>query len=259
MRNGTSTTDLTFDQLRAAFDRTATLAERARRFIAGRLQLIIDRKTPKPLMAGPLWVVHLVPIAGLAGRQTVDLNSLYTKDFIQFLGNDWGGGDRAFNLDGLVVHPGVRQDDGYYAYNHIFRTGAIEGVSIGGAKRQVPSGGPERALVWSLNMSKFFHNSVGTFMQSTKNWGFAGPAVLSIAVLQVEGYELAIGDIFRQFNKAVSDRPHLVLPEVWIENLDTADIDGAVRPLMDMLWQAFGAERCLDFDATTGVFNPRRP
>lgn len=199
----------------------------------------------------------MVPIAGLAGRQTVDLNALY-NDYTPFLGNDWGGGSRTFNLDGLVVYPGGRQDEGYDAYNHIFRTGAMEGVSLGGGKRQV-HGGPERAIVWSLHMSKFFHNSVGTFMQSAKSWGFAGPAVLSVAVLQVEGYELAIGsDSYRRFSQAASDRPHLVLPEVWIENLDTADIDDAVRPLMDMLWQAFGAERCLDFDATTGAFNPRR-
>ena len=107
-------------------------------------------------------------------------------------------------------------------------------------------------------MSKFFHNSVDTFMQSAKRWGFAGPAVLSIAVLHVEGYELGIGDVFHRFSQAVSDRPHLVLPEVWIENLDTADIDGAIRPMMDMLWQAFGVERCLDFDVTTGAYSLRR-
>ncbi len=257
MRNGTSATDLTFDQLRAAFDRTATLAERARRFIARRLQLVIDHKTPKPLLVGPLWVVHLVPVAGLAGRQTVDLNALYSKDFTQFLGDDWGGGSRTFNLDGLVVHPG-RQDDGYYAYNHIFRIGAMEGVSLGGVKRQMQPGGAERSIVWSLDMTKFFRSSILNFMQSAKHWGFAGPAVLSIAVLHVEGYELGIGDVFRRFSQAVSDRPHLVLPEVWIENLETADVDEAVRPLMDMLWQAFGVQRCLDFDATTGAYSPRR-
>lgn len=257
MRNGTSTTDLTFDQLRAAFDRTATLAERARRFIAGRLQLVIDHKSPKPLIAGPLWVVHLVPVAGLTGRQTVDLNTLYSKDFTQFLGDDWGGGSRTFNLDGLVVHPGGRQDESYDAYTHIFRTGAMEGVSLGGKKSQLRPGGPERSIVWSLDMSKFFRNSVDTFMQSAKRWGFAGPAVLSIAVLHVEGYELGIGDVFHRFSQAVSDRPHLVLPEVWIESLDTADLDGAIRPMMDMLWQAFGVERCLDFDVTTGAYSPR--
>ena len=257
MRNGTSTTDMTFDQLRSAFDRTATLAERARRFIADRLQLIIDLKTPKPLITGPLWVVHFVPIAGLAGRRTVDLKMLYSKEFTQFLGENWGGGSRTFNLDGLVVHPGGRPGDGYYAYNHIFRTGAIEGVSLGGEKRQV-SGEAERSLVWSRVMSKFFHYSVGIFMEAAKRWGYAGPAVLSIAVLHVEGYELAVGDSFWRLSQAVSDRPHLILPEAWIENIESADVDETVRPLMDMLWQAFGMERCLDFDAITGAYSPRR-
>lgn len=107
-------------------------------------------------------------------------------------------------------------------------------------------------------MSKFFRYSVGLFLEAAKRWGYAGPAVLSIAVLHVEGYELAVGDLFRRFNQAVSDRPHLILPETWIENIESADIDGTVRPLMDMLWQAFGMERCLDFDATTGVYSPRR-
>lgn len=257
MRNGTGTTDLTFDQLRAAFDRTATLAERARRFIAARLQLIIDHKTPKPLIAGPIWVVHLVPVAGLAGRHTVDLNTLYSKDFTQFLDNDWGSGSRTFNLDGLVVHPGSHENGGYYAYNHIFRTGAMESASLGGAKRQMQPGTPERSIVWSLEMSKFFRKSVDNFLEHAKRWGFAGPAVLSVAVLHVGGYELGIGDAFQFFSKAASDRPHLIIPEIWIQSLDTAEIDSTVRPLMDMLWQAFGAERCLDFDPTTGAYKPR--
>jgi hypothetical protein len=258
MRNGTSTTDMTFDQLRASFDRTATLAERARRFIAERLQLIIDLKTPKPLISGPLWVLHFVPIAGVAGRRTVDMKMLYSNEFTIFLGHDWGGGDRTLNLDGLAVHPGGRQEDGYYGYNHIFRTGAIEGVSIGGAKRQVAPGGAERSLVWSLEMSQFFHNSVALFLDAAKRWDYAGPAVISFAVLHVEGYELAVGDMFRRFRQAFSDRPHLILPETWIENIESADIDEIVRPLMDMLWQAFGMERCLYFDATTGIYSPRR-
>ena len=258
MRNGTTTTDLTFDQLRAAFGRTATLAEQAHRFIANRIQLIVHRKTPKPLELGPLWVVHLVPIAGLAGRQSVDLGALYAKDFAQFLGGDWGGGSRTFNLDGLVVHPGGRQDEGYAAYNHIFRTGAMEGVRLGGETIDVTPEGGQRSVVWSLEMSKFFHDSVDKFMKSAKGWGFAGPAVISVAILHVEGYELGIGDVYRPFGKVLSDRPHLVPQEVWIENLDTANIDAILGPLMDVLWQAFGAERCLDFDATTGAYNPRR-
>lgn len=136
MRNGTSITDMSFDQLRGAFDRTATLAERARRFIAERLQLVADSKTTAPLLSGPHWVVHFVPVAGLAGRKAVDLRNIYAQTFTEFLGEDWGGGSRTFNFDGLLIHPGGRTEEGYYAYNHIFRTGALEGAQVGGATRE---------------------------------------------------------------------------------------------------------------------------
>ncbi len=254
MRNGTSTSDLTFDQLRAAFDRTATLSERARGFIDQRLQLI-GRKTPKPIMEGPICVVHFVPLAGLAGRHMVDLGALYSSGYTQFLDNDWGSGTRTFNLDGLVVHPGGGLTDKHYAYTHIFRTGTIEATSSGGEKRQMVPGGNEVGMVWASDMTKFYRNSVETFMHAAKKWGFAGPAVLSFALLHVKDYQLSIGGSYR--HSGMPDREHLILPEVWIENLDTADRDNVVRPMMDMLWQAFGVERCYDFDAGTGEYKPR--
>lgn len=42
MRNGTTTSDLTFDQLRMAFDRTASLADQARMFIKERTEALIQ-------------------------------------------------------------------------------------------------------------------------------------------------------------------------------------------------------------------------
>lgn len=257
MRNGTSTTDLSFDQLRAAFDRTATLAERARSLVAGRIESIIHHKTPKPMENGPLWVIHLVPIAGLTGRKTVDLATLDSRDWRQLLGSDWANGSRTFNLDGIVVYPSASTNERYYTYHHMFRTGSMEGVRLGGGVRQGQDGDPDQSIVWSLDMSKYFRNTVNSFIRLAKSYGFAGPAVLNLAVLHVGGYELRIGEAYHPFRPSVSDRPHLVLPEVWIENLDTASVDDAVRPLMDMLWQAFGCARCLDFDATTGAYSPR--
>ena len=256
MRNGTNTSDMSFDQLRGAFDRTATLAERAREFIRDRLQQIAERNTTAPLMEGPQWIVHLVPVAGLAGRRTVDLRSIYSKTYIEYLGSDWGGGSRTFNFDGVLIHPGGKQDDGFYAYHHIFRTGALEGAQLGGATREL-SPGVEKSFVWSLAMSKFFYFSVKRYLSSAKTWGFAGPAVLSVAILNVKGFELGIGNGFHRFSLATADRPHLIPPELWIEDIDSINIDEAVRPLLDNLWQAFGVERCLDFDEKTGVFAPR--
>lgn len=255
MRNGTTITDMSFDQLRSAFDRSATLAERARAFIADRLRSISEQTTTAPLQLGPHFVVHLVPIAGLAGRKTVDLRNVDAGAFSELYGNDWGGCSRTFNFDGLLIHRGGRQNDGYYAYNHVFRTGAIEGARVGGATQEVSSG-VEKPIVWSLDMSKFFHNSVKQFLSSSKDWGFAGPAVLSVAVLNVKGYQLATGDVFRKFSHAMADRPHLIPPDLWIEEIDSVNLDGVVRPLLDNLWQAFDIERCPHFDEKTGAFSP---
>jgi hypothetical protein len=258
MRNGTGTTDMTYEQIRAAFDRTATLAEKARNFVAVRNDLIATRKTPTPMMHGPIWVLHLVPLAGVAERLSVNLRDIYSQSFSNFSGPDWGGASRSFNFDGLVVHPGGMHEDGFYVYTHIFRTGAIEAAQIGGDERQIGQNGPERSIVWSLDMSKFFYSSATKFIAAAKSWGFGGPALLGVAILNVQGYELGIGNVFHPFSRATADRPHLIPPEVWIDNLDTVNVDDALRPSLDVLWQAFGLERCLDFDAETGAFSPRR-
>jgi hypothetical protein len=54
----------------------------------------------------------------------------------------------------------------------------------------------------------------------------------------------------------LKDRDHLVLPEVWIEDLDSANLDEVVRPMMDMVWQAFDVVRCSEFDDKTGAYTP---
>lgn len=262
MRNGTMVSDMSYDQIRGAFDRTATLAEQARRFIATRRELIAKGETPVPLKAGPQLVVHLVPISGLAGRMTVDLKPIYGRSWTDFLGINWHNGSFAFNLDGLVVHEGGVGQEDYYGYNHIFRTGALEGVELGGALEK-NSQGNEKANVWPYQMSVFFYYSIIKFIKSLKFWGFSGPALLGFSILNVKDCELEIGNSFRPSrHPKKSDRQHLVPSDVWIEDIETVDddglIDNVIRPLLDTLWQAFGVERCLDFDDATGKFKPRQ-
>ena len=93
-----------------------------------------------------------------------------------------------------------------------------------------------------------------------ENWdfGLSGPAVMSFSMLHVENYELAVDAMFSRRSPAKPDRDHLVAPEVWIENLESAQVDDFVRPLLDRLWQGFGMERCLDYNLSNGAFQPRR-
>jgi len=253
MRNGTMVTDMSFDQIRGAFDRTATLAEQARRFIANRRRLVAKGDAPLPLISGPQLLVHLVPIAGIAGRKSVDLKSSYDS-FTDFIERDWYGSSRIYNIDGLLIHSVADQEEnGYYAYNQIFRNGSLEGVKHGGAFEKNFQG-KETAIVWSSRMYEFFYCSIIKFMKSVKSWGFAGPAFLGVSVMNVKGYELQTHNKFRlsRHPKKV-DRQHLIPSEVWIEDIDAVDIDSIIRPLLDTMWQAFGFERCFDYN-DSGAF-----
>ncbi|NTV66859.1 MAG: hypothetical protein HGB06_04115 [Chlorobaculum sp.] len=108
-------------------------------------------------------------------------------------------------------------------------------------------------------MSRLFYHSAKKFIENTKNWGFAGPALLSFSILNVKGYELDFVYMYEPYRHTkTADRQHFVPPEAWIEEIDTVDIDSIIRPLLDTLWQAFGVERCLDFDDKTGKFAPRQ-
>ena len=250
MRNGTMVSDMSYDQIRAAFDRTATLAEQARRFIANRRELIANGETPVPLKEGPKLVIHLVPISGLAGRMAVDLRTVYHVNYNDFIDDEWGGGTRFFNIDGLVVYPGFGRDKGEEGYNHIFRTGALEGVTLGGESLE------KQFSLWSLKMSKFYYQSMNMFSEAVKSLELSGPGLLGLSVFNVKGYELVIDRHNRSHKMA--DRQHLVPSEMWIEDIENVDIGSVIRPLLDTLWQAFGIERCLDFDDKTGKFAPRR-
>lgn len=257
MRNGTSTSDMTFDQIRLAFDRTATLTERARSLVFERNELLKQRLTPKPLIIGPIKAVHFVPLNGIAGKQKPNLQKIYSEDFMKLIEADWGGGGKVFNLDGVVVYPGGRADEGHYGYALVLRSGAMESASLGGGGYQEHSSEVERFYVWSLDMTKYFRERTTTFLNLAKEQGISGPAILSFSLLHVTNYELGIdsNQMFRRSAKA--DRDHLIAPELWIDNLEAANVDEVVRPLLDTLWQGFGVERCLDFDAITGAYKPR--
>ena len=254
MRNGTHTSDLTYNQLRSAFDRTATLVERARHFINERTENIVAGNTWKPMQAGPLCVAHLVPIAAMDGRTTIDIAAL-NRDYASFIFSGWGGASSALNLDGLVVYSPTR-DDAQTAYVQVFRSGAFEAVRVGGS--QYVENDEHRRVIPSTTVTAFYREAATVFLAKAKLLGYSGPAIFRCALLQIEGYEFGVGGNFSLFRKAFSDRPNLVLPDVWVEDAKAVtDIDAIVRPIMDILWQAFNVERCLEY-REDGAWNPGR-
>ncbi len=253
LRNHTTTTDMTYEQLRTAFDRTATLAERARQFRDERVNALKNQQTSVRVQPGPLCVVHLVPVASMAGRHSINIAELH-DDFVGLEFKEWRGASCKINLDGLLIHPiGIAEQDGALAYVQVFRTGVFEAVRVGGGMVD-----PGRKLIPSTVVSGFFHDALGKLLTRARLFGITGPAVAGIALLFVADYKFGMHEAYFDMTRATADeRQHLVLPEVWVNSLESARTDEIARPLLDILWQAFDLPRCSEY-SEDGAWAPRR-
>lgn len=245
VRADTHIVDLTYEQIRDGFDRGATLAERARRFRDERLAGVVSGTTGRPLRAGPRCVVHLIPLASVAGRASVDVRPLYHNGYQEFMFRDWGGATRDFNLDGLVVYPG--RDTAEIAYTQIFRTGALEAARWAGMlyvedeqdKTAIPSG----------VVSGLIRDALLKFFAAAARWNISGPAIAAAALVDVGGHRFWHQPPGGFTRREPSDRPNVILPEVWVEQVGAVDKpDDIIRPLLDTLWQAFRFEGCTFYD-----------
>ena len=243
MRSGTHTSDLTYSQLRAAFDRAATLGERARQFRSTRLELIRNRGTWRPLMPGPVCAVHLIPLAAMAGNRTIDIALVY-NEYSDFIFSFFGSASRATNLDGLVVHPGGGEAKKQIpAYTMIFRSGAFEATRYGGGFADL-----SRKAISATGVAKFVREALAMFLNGARRFGYVGPAIVGAALLTVGDFAFSVPT--EHFDSpGPPDRSDIVLPEGWVEAIESAEnVDQIARPILDVMWQAFDVERCRLFD-----------
>jgi hypothetical protein len=254
MRNGTHNSELSYQQLRAAFDRTATLTERAMEFVERRVAAIKARTTGRPLEPGPVCVVHVVPIASMARTTSVDIAKL-RSDLGRWMFDDWGGCSASLNLDGLVAYPGgTAIGEAHPAYTQVFRHGAMESARTG----HNPFAPDNKPSIPSTTVTAFFRDALAKLLGAMRSEGIAGPGIARLALLDVSAYEFGVGTRYWSRAPAFSDRPDLVLPEVWIDDLSVPrNVDELCRPLMDILWQSFGVDRCLEY-TPEGAWQPRR-
>lgn|GEM_PF-655676 len=253
MRANSRTSDMSYDQLRNAFDRTATLVDRARQFRADRIAELAGRSTWKSRTLGPICALHIVPLSGFSGGKTVDLTSLQAGN--KFIGlSAWrtGGWSTTYNLDGLAAHTPVLPGIELAGVNQFYRNGSMEAVYALGERANDDKRLP------STSLTEFYREAADRFLQLSRELGVSGPAIIGATLLHVENYEFAIGHSYSALSRMLSDREHLVLPETWIEDTSLElSVDEIMQPILDVLWQSFGADSCLLYDGG-GKWSPGR-
>jgi hypothetical protein len=251
IRNDSLTSDMTYDQLRNAFGQGATLLEKAAQFRIDRVNKIAAGQTPRKLEPGVIMVLHIIPMCGMAGRADVDVASLHS-DFTALkldLDHSWL---RAANLNGLVMYP-YDDDSGIERCNQIFRNGAFEILMNISLLSQNGTGPTDIVGQW---IGEELRNGLKTYATAAPQLGVLGPVVISISLTNTAGTLLATSN--RRSTKQPMIENRLDLPEVMIDDIASPlDLDDAMRPIMDVLYQSYGQARCTLFD-NDGKWCPTR-
>jgi hypothetical protein len=239
-RNSAGKYAMDVSELRQAFTLAEALVDRVRRFRHERLALISANEAMVPLMEGPKVVMQIVPLSAFASSTQ-----------IQFRQNEWVGplgSPGSFNfryaLEGQGTYSGDEHSpDGCRSYSLLFRSGIIEGVGhVGNHFDQTDQ------FVYAADIEGPLAYDAPLMLQRLRKEEVEGPFYVFLSLLGVKGRSMHVGG-----HRALLHSPKpirtdtLLFPEIV---LPTAAIDdGAIRPICDMVFNAFGFSGSPSFDA----------
>jgi hypothetical protein len=246
-RNSAGKYPLDVNELRAAFTLSETVTERIRAFRTDRIIALSNNQTPVPFVTTPRIVLHCIPIESFAGPASYDVIPFYDKPLgLKPMGaTSW---DRRLNLDGIVTFGGSAPS---YSYTQVYRNGTIEAVegrilsSVYAGESIIPSRSYEQHL------RRYLSYCFGLLLEL----GASSPVVVALTFVQVRGLKLATNrNGYDEYGQPIATDT-LILPETVVADL-SIPADKVLRPFFDLVWNASGFPRSLNFDADGNWIGP---
>ncbi len=239
-RNSAGKYELDVGELRTAFTLSETVADRIRSFRTDRVAKVYGGETPVPLKKGGVLVLHLLPLSAFVEHKQIDLSVFDHPDrMIMPMGGCRGLGWH-INLDGFVTfEDAVEQGSG--KYTQVFRSGAVEATEVLGPREQdmeLPGS------VFELRSIQLF----ARFKDLAPALGIDPPVYAFLSMVGVRGCRLGFGGMGVIYeNDHPLSQDVVLLPEVVMEDFG-ADPGRLLRPAFDVVWNAFGLLRSLNYD-----------
>lgn len=231
--------EMDVSQLRTAFTFSESISERIRKFRADRIAKVYGGETPVPIQEGGQIILHLLPLMAFTEPAGINVEN-YNACRKKLRPVNCNGWDSRINLDGVVtfsVEPGSECK----AYTQLFRTGAVEAVEMlafeNGNVLHVSQSYETDLKIW-LDVSLPLLGALG----------IEPPVYIFLSLVGVRGCRFDWLDC--RLGPRQSDplrEETLVMPEVVIEHYG-AETAALLRPLFDMVWNAFGLPRSLNYD-----------
>lgn len=247
MRVDSKTTDMSYNQIREAFNQGTTLLERARRFIEDRERRLAQAHWPVLLANGPKFVFHVLPLSSLAGRVSINVPELLNQPQHLMREGQMNWSLRP-SLQGIVMHPPGGEEPPFESAL-LFRNGCLE------IHQNAAGDTSDQAPVRGLDAGRLVKGTLDMYIKLAATLGVSGPAVISLALVHGMGRKLEV-DFHGRVSSARAGEGAHVFPEVFVDDISSASmpIDILMRPMIDVLYQSFGVPRCYNFDKVTGLW-----
>lgn len=239
-RTNAGKTSMDVAELRAAFLAIEGLHQSIRRFRNERLGIIEAGEGPVGLRHGAKVILHVVPLEAFAAERDIGINR--NRDLLFPLGFMGSGMNARHTLEGLATFSGQEQDpEGVYSYALLFRSGIIEGASTAGHR------GADGWFITAPSVEWAALSALSSYREKLAEKGVGLPLYVFLSLIGVRGHSLALPG--RPFDLRRPQRTDaLLLPEAVITDAQQTD-EEVLRPVFDRLWNAFGYERSMSFDA----------
>lgn len=243
VRRGTQTSDFSYQELRAAFDRNASATIRARNWVRERITDVRKgRNSLRPLQPGPFVIMHFVPmISYLSESSPIDIAT--SQKQLLTVPIPWTNAyTYRINFDGLIIYPNMtpvhEDDDDVHGYVQIFRDGTIESVL-----RVAPLQSDAEVIPPGI-LAPAVYKMVTTTPQLLGKVGKSGPLLISVSLLSINGYKLLDNRPYGG-SPMSADRDNLVVPPFYVADSESEqDNHDVARQVLDMIWQGFGDVAC---------------
>jgi hypothetical protein len=206
-------------------------------FRAERLMRIEARTVPVPLQDTAVAVLHVLPVSAFSASHgnNVAASRELSRQF-RLMGGISTCVD--INLDGVVGFDerGPQNKE----YTQVFRNGSLELVAC---DPWYAGDTPKIEGYWLVpGVIAALQQNIGALAAI----GIDGPYVVSLAFVGVAGYAMRVKEHLMR-REVLLKQSALILPDVFIED-SQFDAGRVLKPTFDILWNAFGFERCPLFD-----------
>jgi hypothetical protein len=244
-RNSSGASEMDVWELRTAF-LSSNIEKEIKDFRAERMKAIetcgATNPYPVPLNLGVREVLHLIPWSAFADSRILDIYAQNIQS--QVAGIGIGGQRLTPNIDGLISYAEYL---GRQGYTQLFRNGIAEAVRV--YSETIELQGPNKhpcPYIPSLSHEKKIMESLGQYLSLMKLLDLSSPIVIALSFTNAKD---ALFYLSPEWGGARGPLPvdRLMIPEVRMNALDQ-EPSTVLRPVFDMVWNAFGAERSPYYD-----------